>query len=102
MSSELPDGKNKKMVGRVSAVLAIVWVAVLGAQTIPPDGPRYVGGTNLVRPDNYREWTFLSSGLSMTYDPLVGDSLPGPQLFQNVFVNPVSYWSFLETGIWPD
>ena len=41
---------------------------VVGAQSKPSDGPRYTNGTELMFPDNYREWTFLSSGLSMTYE----------------------------------
>jgi hypothetical protein len=65
------------------------------------DGPRYVSGTNLVRPDNYREWIFLGSGIDMTYQP--PDSRPGArQSFSNVFVNPPAYRHFMRTGTWPD
>ncbi len=64
------------------------------------DGPRYANATDLVRPDDYRQWTFLSSSLDMTYDAPGARS--GPSLFQNVFVNPSSYRAFLEDGRWPD
>ncbi len=64
------------------------------------DGPRYVNETDLVRPDDYREWTFLSSSLDMTYDAPGARS--GPSRFQNVFVNRSSYRAFLENGRWPD
>ena len=65
------------------------------------DGPGYRNGTQLVRPVSYREWTFLSSGVGMTYAAL--GSLPvNTPTFGNVFVNPSSYRSFLQTGRWPD
>ena len=31
--------------------------------------PRYTADGQLTRPDNYREWIYLSSGLGMTYGP---------------------------------
>ena len=70
------------------------------AQQAPGDGPRYTSGTNLVRPADYREWPFLGSGLGMTYEPAAG-SQSAPR-FTNVFVNPSSYRSFMQTGKWPD
>jgi hypothetical protein len=59
--------------------------------------PRY-SGQNLIRPENYREWIFLSSGLGMDYNAAVG----GPERFTNVFVPQWSYRQFLATGKWPD
>ena len=81
--------------------LVVAGALVARAQPDAGDGPRYSDGTNLVRPDNYREWRFLSSGLGMVYESADG-SPSGPQLFQNVFVNPSSYQHFMETGTWPD
>ena len=51
-------------------------------------------------PKNYREWIYLSSGLGMNYGPTMAgmDHL----MFDNVFVNPEAYHSFLETGTWPE
>ena len=90
------------MFGVACVALAIAFSVVARAQPEVDNGPRYTNGTSLVRPDNYREWTFLSSGLSMTYKPPAGGSPSGPQLFQNVFVNPSAYRHFMETGTWPD
>jgi hypothetical protein len=59
--------------------------------------PRYAG-QNLVRPENYREWIFLSSGLGMNYNSSAG----GHELFTNVFVPQWSYRQFLASGKWPD
>jgi hypothetical protein len=62
-------------------------------------GPRYAG-MNLMRPADYRNWVFLSSGLGMEYEPQQAAD-PNP-MFGNVFVNPSSYQSFMKTGQWPD
>ena len=92
--------------------LVLICVAGLGAGLVQSlageaqeaesagDGPRYVNATDLVRPDGYREWAFLSSSLDMTYDAPGARS--GPSRFQNVFVNRSSYSAFLESGRWPD
>jgi len=73
----------------------------LGSRAQQADGPRYMNGTSLIRPTDYREWTFLSSGLGMTYEP-PGSSSPASPSFGNVFVNPSSSRSFIQTGRWPD
>ncbi|MDQ2924607.1 MAG: cytochrome P460 family protein, partial [Acidobacteriota bacterium] len=49
-------------------------------------------------PENYREWIYLTSGLGMSYSA----SASGHQMFDNVFVNPTAYKSFLATGTWPN
>lgn len=63
------------------------------------DGARYAANGRLMRPDDYREWIYLSSGLGMTYGPNAPQ--PGaPRFFDNVFVNRESYKHFLATGTW--
>jgi hypothetical protein len=77
----------------------------VSAQQPSTDGPRYLRGTTLIRPTDYREWIFLSSGLDMTYPPAgaaAESQLPPRHSFTNVFVNPSSYRSFLQTGKWAD
>ncbi len=62
--------------------------------------PQYNKEGKLLLPADYREWVFLSSGLGMTYA-----QNPQPNanpLFDNVFVNPAAYKSFLKSGSWPD
>lgn len=89
---------------RVAVVLIALAFAASVAYAVsaqPQDGPQYAAGTNrLLRPANYREWTFLSSSLGLNYPPPGAPA--GPQQFDNVFVNPSSYRSFLQTGKWPD
>ena len=70
------------------------------AQQAPADGPRYASATELARPTDYREWIFVTSGLGMTYGP-AANAQPTPR-FDNVFVNPSSYRSFMQTGKWPE
>ena len=65
------------------------------------DTAEFTSGGELVTPSNYREWVFLSSGLGMTYGPNE-PAANAPRRFDNVFVNPSSYRSFLQTGRWPD
>jgi Cytochrome P460 len=81
-----------------SVYVAVTSIAI-SAQQPQRDGPRYDGMT-LVRPVEYREWPFLGSGLGLTYDnPNAANAAPP---FTNVFVNPSSYRSFIETGTWPN
>lgn len=71
------------------------------AQESQSDGSRYVNGTALVRPADYREWPFIGSGLGLTYDAETA-SPERPPTFTNTFVNPASYRAFMRTGSWPD
>lgn len=92
--------------GAAAAAACAASLAVTArAQSEPGDGPRYRNGDELVRPDDYREWMFLSSGLGMTYEAeMVEEAGSGarPMRFQNVFVNRSAYAGFRETGEWPD
>jgi hypothetical protein len=60
--------------------------------------PQYTGDHHLLRPENYREWIYLSSGLGMNYSPLSS----GHVMFTNVFVPQWAYAEFLNGGKWPD
>jgi hypothetical protein len=48
---------------------------------------------------NYREWIYLTTGIDMSYTPKADAD---HSMFDNVFVNPAAYKSFLATGTWPD
>jgi hypothetical protein len=65
------------------------------------DLPSFTAGGKLEFPANYREWIYLTSGLNMSYAPRVA-GMAGHDMFDNVFVNPSAYKSFLQTGTWPD
>ncbi len=65
------------------------------------DAPRFTADNQLIRPENYREWVYLSSGLGMSYSGEAGDASMGP-MFDNVWVHPAAYRHFMATGTWPD
>lgn len=85
---------------RYALAVCLALVSV-GAQSVPGDEPRYVNGTDLVRPDNYREWVFLSAGMDMSYGPNAQHDGHLPP-FTNIYVSPRAYRSFMQTGQWPD
>lgn len=96
----------RNMGNRVPVLMAALFVTLVGvgvraAQQVPNAEFRYVGDNRLVRPTDYREWPWVSSGLGMTYE---GEAArPGaPPVFTNVFINPSSYREFMKTGKWPD
>jgi hypothetical protein len=95
------------MTKQLALILLGAWVAAVltswttRAQERASDGPSYTASGELVRPLDYREWTFVTAGVGMTYGP----SQPAtgqPAFFDNVFVNRESYRAFTQTGKWPD
>ena len=84
--------------GIAVALLAGLGVLMAGTGGTPAGQPQYQQGNRLLRPDNYREWIYLSSGLGMSYSAEAG----GHEMFTNVFVPAWAYRKFLEGGKWPD
>lgn len=82
-------------------VLALAAVTPRASRSIPAESnaPRYTPDGGLKFPTDYREWMYLTSGVDMSYSPA---SNMGHSMFDNVFVNPEAYKSFLQTGTWPD
>jgi hypothetical protein len=76
-------------------------IVFAGAQDRPEatasDHPQYAKG-KLVRPEGYREWVYLSSGLGMSYSASANEN----PLFTNVFVPQWAYREFLASGKWPE
>lgn len=60
----------------------------------------YATNGDLLPLTNYREWIYLTSGIDMSYSPR-NDAMDH-SMFDNVFVNPEAYRSFVSTGTWPD
>jgi hypothetical protein len=74
----------------------------LAAQPASPSSARFTEAGELLRPDDFREWVFLSAGLGMNYNEPPPGAPPRPANFTNVFVNPASYREFMKTGTWPE
>jgi len=68
-------------------------------QSSPSNAPSYTEAGELRFPEQYREWVYLSTGFDMSYNPAMNMD---HHMFDNVFVNPEAYQSFLQTGTWPD
>ena len=66
----------------------------------PRTSPEYTADAQLKRPENYRNWIYLTSGFDMSY--AASSQEPDHHMFDNVFVNPEAYKAFLATGSWPD
>ncbi len=62
--------------------------------------PAYAANGDLLPLKDYREWIYLTSGIDMSYSPK--PAMEGGSMFDNVFVNPAAYHSFVATGTWPD
>lgn len=80
---------------------ALAGLILAAAVCAAGDKAEFTKDGELVRPSNYREWIFLSSGLGMTYGPNA-PAAGSPPRFDNVYVNPSSYREFIRSGKWPD
>jgi hypothetical protein len=76
---------------------------VQAAEPAPVDTgwARYDDKGQLLKPENYREWVTIGTGINMAYGPPLEAAGATPP-FTNVFVSPAAYRSFLQTGGWPD
>lgn len=85
----------------LSAVVLLVFSVALVKSATPPaaSGPAYTSDGELKLPEDYRRWTYLTTGFDMSYNPAM---TMDHHMFDNVFVNPEAYNSFLESGAWPD
>jgi hypothetical protein len=82
----------------LSCVTVVVCLGLLlAAAPDSPSLPQYTSDNQLLRPEGYREWIYLSSGLGMNYSPVAGH-----EMFTNVFVPQWAYQEFLKSGRWLD
>jgi Cytochrome P460 len=85
-------------------LLAFVLVSSLLAfnqnASVPSTVPQYTSDGQLRLPEQYRQWVYLTTGFDMSYNPAL--QMSDHHMFDNVFVNPESYKTFVETGTWPD
>ncbi|MGB0063524.1 MAG: cytochrome P460 family protein [Terracidiphilus sp.] len=68
------------------------------AKAAADSAPAYAANGDLLPIGDYREWIYLSTGLGMSYNAKPADM----EMFDNVFVDPAAYQSFLATSTWPD
>jgi len=94
----------KALLALAGCVLAGVfaWGWPSAAQTHAAESPTYSSSGQLIRPVDYREWVYVTSGLGMTYGPAAQAAAGRPPMFDNVFVTREAYREFLRSGTWPD
>ena len=86
----------------IGLLLLSAVVAFNQTPTTSVNVPEYTANGQMKRPQNYREWVYLSAGIDMSYSPAAQAAGMDHHMFDNVFVNPEAYRSFLQTGTWPD
>jgi hypothetical protein len=89
--------KRLLLVGTAVLLCAALGRAVASDQAAGDPKPQY-SGDKLVRPEGYREWIYLSSGLGMNYNPAPASH----EMFTNSFVPQWAYRQFVASGKWPD
>jgi Cytochrome P460 len=82
----------------LAVLVCTAWGHDPASHEAPSDPMPQFSGDRLVRPEGYREWIYLSSGLGMNYNPAPGMA----ELFTNVFVPQWAYRQFGASGKWPD
>jgi hypothetical protein len=83
----------------VLVLITLLLASVTLSQNEPAVAPDYTADGQLKFPETYRQWIYLSTGFDMSYNP--GMQM-GHHMFDNVFVNPEAYKTFVDTGTWPD
>ena len=92
----MKSSKTAILFGILVLVLVCAASLVVRGPALRADSPRYTATGELVRPDNYRDWIFLTSLLNM------GAASSGEGVFTNVYVEPSAYRQFLANGRWPE
>jgi len=87
-----------KRIFPVVLLLAICALSLMAAPEEKSPKPQYDGKGQLLRPDDYRQWMFLSAGYGMNYSPSPGSH----EMFTNVFVQRWAYQEFVNSGKWPE
>lgn len=80
------------------AAVLLVLVGLFGSLARESE-PRFSEAGQLIRPEGYREWVFVGSGLGMGYRE---ESEQKSAHFTNIYVQPEAYRHFVATGKFPD
>lgn len=91
------------MITKITIILLALGVLMFAvAFQYPGPGPvklQFAGDNSFKMPEDYRDWTYLTTGFNMSYNPAMR---MGHDMFDNVFVNPEAYRYFKQNGTWPD
>ncbi len=81
-----------------AAASFLIWIAAFGSEGQKAE-PRFAAGNQLIRPEGYREWVFVGSGLGMSYSEGPYEKAPD---FTNIYIQPEAFRQFAATGKFPD
>ena len=97
------DRLKVKIIALAAIAFTLAALSVTGLGEPSPEGkaPRFLANNEIALPENYREWVFVSSGIGMSYGPAENAQSGNPP-FNNVFVKPEAYRTFMKTGTWPN
>jgi Cytochrome P460 len=103
-ATELSWGTMKRTLLIAAAATGLLAIAAGTADhaLTSDESPRFNSDGKLLKPEKYREWIFLTSGLGMSYGPLASSSHSSDPPFDNVFTPRAAYEGFLRNGVWPD
>lgn len=90
---------NQVKIVLLCGMILCAWVALSSKAAPVASIPEYTSDDQLKLPEHYREWVYLTTGFDMSYNPAMNMD---HHMFDNVFVNPEAYKTFVETGTWPD
>jgi Cytochrome P460 len=96
----LPLMRNPLKAALLTLLVSMFAFALVAAQSRSAASPEYTDDGQMKVPENYRQWVYLTTGFDMSYNP--GLNSMDHHMFDNVFVNPEAYQSFLQNGTWPD
>jgi Cytochrome P460 len=98
----MQSGTLKTFATVAICIASLLFIAATLLKTATPVtlGPEYTSDGQMKLPENYRQWTYVTTGFDMSYS--AGTMQMDHHMFDNVFVNPESYSAFLQTGTWPD
>jgi len=82
------------------ALRAVHTASARTADSAKPSRAEFTSAGELVRPEGYRRWVYVSSGFGMSYNPSAGGN--GAPAFTNVFVAPEAFDFFQSNGTWPN
>jgi Cytochrome P460 len=91
---------TSKAILLICVLVLIFSLTLIAGQSRAATPPEYTADGQMKLPENYRQWVYLTTGFDMSYNP--GLMSMDHHMFDNVFVNPEAYKSFVETGTWPD
>jgi hypothetical protein len=99
-TSAILHGMTTKTRALLLSGVVLLFAAAFSQNSKPADeNPEYTSDGQLKLPEQYRNWVYLTTGFDMSYNPAMS---MGHHMFDNVFVNPESYKTFVKTGTWPD